>query len=232
VRDAVHAHCRYYGIRIKDLAIEKGSSWIAAAMKKGPMTVDTAKQLAELINSPQLDRVGTKRPRGATWEVLSEILKKSEGKINPKYRDDPGLQHQAFGLMMHLVLANYTMCIPGSNIFVMPGGAQSVADHVVSLADRLGLSKRKREHLQAQLYSFFVDSERPLDTELGKKLVPRLTVLGIVNFLKFTNEALKVLPMTDEENSEIGSTLRKSIRAEGRRERIVRKPKPNDGNDV
>ena len=223
------AMARYYGIRVQDLDAQKGPSWIAAAMrKKGTMSVETAAELVGQISVPRPDLVGKKRPQGMPADDVLQKLSDTEGDWDKlkalNLRNDAGLQYMGNLFFAQMLVQHYVAPAPGVSIFVMPGAARSVAEDIVMSLPLKTISQQRRRHVIESLAGYLEKSEQPLRTDLGEKLIPRLTVLGLVRRLREQATSNAADQGGAEEHAEgLLSILESMEQAEGRRDKIRRK---------
>ncbi|MCL5258702.1 MAG: hypothetical protein M1314_03045 [Firmicutes bacterium] len=227
MRNAVKAATRYYGIRLQDLG---GNGWMIAAMRtKAPMSVETAQRLMEIIREPRPGLVGRKRPQGTSVaEVLKSAiaaneLEKSGGpsamESAAALKDNAGAQYIADTLMASLTLQRYVIPTPGTAVFVMPGASRSVAENLTHLLPLGNVGKQRSRAITETLERYFKLGEEPLQTNLGKRLIPRLTVLSLIRNLNVATERHKREGWTDEEAAALEGLVRDVVKSENRRDR-------------
>lgn len=182
IRKAVKAAAKYYGVRIEDLG--RPSKWIIDAMRTTrPLSVAAAVRLIDAIDHIDPSLIGAKVPQGPTLEEMWSASRQAQSDSAVKPSLNPTIEYFGSTFLAHLILERYTAPIPGSVIFVLPGASNAVAEHLADIASAHGLAKNKRRQVFEQFAAFLKDAETPLESDLGKKLIPRLTVLRTINNL-------------------------------------------------
>lgn len=195
MRKAVKATAKYYGIRIRDLAVP--STWIVDAMRSGrPMSVAIAQRLFEIIEQPRPDLIGKKAPQGPSMaEVWKMVVSGGFGRSKPTI--NPATEYLGYRMLAGFVMQRYVAPIPGTVLFVLPGAAQSLAEQIAEFLPLAPMSRQRRRNVVQSLASFLERAEWPLTTDLGEKLVPRLTVVGMLNNVTLAAELQKQYPDDD-----------------------------------
>jgi hypothetical protein len=223
IRRAVKATARYYGIRIQDIG--GGSLNITEAMRSGSaLSVVAAAQLFAEIQRPRPELVGKKKPQGLSMDRVTELM--MQYVRDPKRTLiplDPTVEYFGSVFYAGLVLTRYLAPNPGSAFFVLPGAGRSIAE---ALTDKLQLGKisaQRRRAIVDSMAEFFELAEKPLGSELGERLIPRLTVLSLINNLEIVAAFQKV---SDEDVLGLVDTIEAVEGSEERRsESLQQKPK-------
>jgi hypothetical protein len=226
VREAAKLAARYYGMRLQDLGPKGG--WITSAMRtKAAMSTETALALLKLIVHPKPGLVATRRPQGTpTRDVLRRFvdIQNETGQTPPpesydEVKDDVGARFMAFANMAGLLLQKYQMPIPGTAVFVMPGTSRLVARKLIEVLPEGSVKKQRLREIEDVLARYFELGERPLRAELGKELIPRLTILSLAENLSETARFLTEDGWPPDAFTELETWARDVIRSERRRRR-------------
>jgi hypothetical protein len=230
LREAVKLASRYYGIRLQDLG---ASSWITAAMrKKAAMSIDTALALLEFISHPPPALVGKKRPQGTSIPSVVQQLKQSLDQngvglqLQPddleRLKGDIAAQYYAYANFAGLLMQKYQLPLPGTAVFVMPGTARLAAAKLAELLPLDHLGRQRKRDIVETLEFYFELGEKPLESELGKKLIPRLTYLSLAENLRTMADIATTEGWQDDDLKRLETWAKDVMRSEGRRGRAKR----------
>ena len=230
IRKALKATVRYYGIRLQDLGPE---SWIAHAMRtKASMSVETALLFLAYITRPNPKLVGKKRPQGSTTkEAFERFLELGLGEENAPRElpaalmDDAAAQYYAWSSMAALVMQKYQTPLPGTAVFVMPGTSRLVVQKLLPFLPLGNLGRATVRRIAESLERYFELGERPLQTDLGKRLVPRLTYLSLGENLRVVADHLDADGLRDDDLKELADLANNLRRSENRRRRVKKRAK-------
>jgi hypothetical protein len=230
VREAMKLAARYYGIRLQDLG--PGGSWITRAMRtKAPMSVETGLALHTFITHPKPGLVGKKRPQGTpTGKIMQRYItlrqetgEELSSEAFGEVEDDVGARFMGFANMAALMLQKYRLPFPGTAVFVMPGTSRVVAQKLIALFPDGSIKKQYTRDIEEMLVRYFESGEKPLQSELGKKLIPRLTILSLAENLRDVASYLKEEGWPDEELGNLETWALDVGRSESRRQRARRR---------
>jgi hypothetical protein len=223
VRCAVRASTRYFGITIKGL--DNGASWVAAAMRTGSaMTATTAERLFLLVQKPDKNLVGRKRPQGPSMgETQQSVDRHSADPDAYPLNQTPTLEYIHLIFTATRIIELYARPFPGSVFFVLPGAAQGVAESLADeLADTeiLGKIGRSRRRKLVEFLSFYFElGERPLKTETGRGVLGTLNALGVAYTRQTAAQINQALP--EENVSDPMPAVNSLIEAEAAREKML-----------
>jgi hypothetical protein len=228
LRNAVKIACRYFGVRLQDLG---SGSWIAQAMrKKAPMSVDTALALLDIIARPPRKLVGKRRPQGTSVQnvvaqVKQKLSERGDG-LRPgdvaDLKDDIAAQYYGHANFAALIMQKYQLPVPGTAVFVMPGTSRLVAAQLTDLLPLGYLGKQRRRDIVETLERYFELGEKPLATDFGKELVPKLTYLSLGENLRAVADIASAEGLKADECERLGTWAKDIMRSEGRRKRAKR----------
>ena len=201
VRSAVKAATRYFGIRLQDL--DRGGKWVTVAMRNAsPLSVEIAERLFLAVQRPDKLLVRGKPAQGPSLlETQKAIeLHRNDPAAHP-LQQNPAMDYINAIFAAARVVELYARPMPGSNIFVIPGTALSLAKAIIdAIVEDLPpqiVGARSRRKLVERL-AFYLDlSERPLRGVDGKALLPQLLKLGLHNRRELTSAINEQMP---EEN--------------------------------
>lgn len=223
VRCAVRAAARYFGIAIKDL--DNSESWVSAAMRHGSaMTATVAERLFLLVQKPDWNLVGRKRPQGPSLRETQEAIDRhsADSDAHP-LNQTPTLEYIHLMFTATRIIERYARPFPGSAFFVLPGTAQGVAESLADeLADTeiLGQIGRSRRRKLVEFLSFYFElGERPLKTEAGERILGTLNALGVAHTLQTTAQINQLFP--EEKASDPTPALEALVEAETQREKML-----------
>ncbi|MGA8098217.1 MAG: hypothetical protein WB810_06110 [Candidatus Cybelea sp.] len=196
------------------------------------MSVETALLFLAYITRPNPKLVGKKRPQGSTTkEAFERFLELGLGEENAPRElpaalmDDAAAQYYAWSSTAALIMQKYQTPLPGTAVFVMPGTSRLVVQKLLSLLPLGNVGKATVRRIAEALERYFELGERPLRTDLGKRLVPRLTYLSLGENLRVVADDLDADGLRDDGLKQLTDLANNVRRSETCRQRAKRRTK-------
>jgi len=195
------------------------------------MPVETAEELLKVIAHPRPGLVGKRRPQGTSGRAIMErfvALRRQLGENPPvesfaDVKDDVGARFIGFGNMAALILQKYLLPYPGTAVFVMPGTSRLVVQKLIEAFPIGSIKKQRAKDIEDALVPYFELGEKPLEADHGKELIPRLTILSLIENFRDVVANRKAEGWSEEALRDLETWAKDVIGSERRRGRAQRR---------